>query len=118
MLATVTTLQAILSQHRGKRNAIQVRALAEKLETDQRRVRMLKRELAEFMLIGSSCDAKSPGYYVPETAAEIDETIANYYARIRALAALIRATKGAAEAASFFKQLHLEFQGGNHDNMS
>lgn len=103
--------QQILSQRRGLANAIQVRELAVRLDTSERLVRSLKRELAdEGLLIGSSCDARCSGYYLPETSDEIQATLLNYEARLRSLAKLIRATKGAAGFSTFLEQLSLELE--------
>lgn len=107
---TAGDLELVLSRHRGKRNAIKVRSIATCLGVDERTVRHLKRELAETMLIGSSCDRNHAGYYIPETQAEIDDTLANYYSRMRAIAELIKATKGAPEVARLMRQIELELQ--------
>lgn len=107
---TTAHLKAILEQHRGMQNAIRVKELAILLGMDERKVRELKRELAEEMLIGSSCDRANPGYYVPVCEEEITATLANYYARIRSLFALVKATKGAPEMERFIRQLRLEFK--------
>jgi len=110
-MATTDQLREILSRHRGLKNAIRVQTLAELLGTDPRQVRRLKRELADEMLIGSSCDATNPGYFLPETQEEIDATLMNYRARIRALFSLIKATQGAAGIEQFMTQMRLEFGG-------
>lgn len=110
MMATTDQLRSILERHRGIHRAIRVKTLAELLDTDERRVRMLKRELADTMLIGSSCDPLHPGYFLPETQEEVEETLRNYYARIRSLFALVKATKGTPEVHRFCTQLRLEFQ--------
>lgn len=110
-MATKAQLQSILQRHRGARNAIRVKTLAELLGAHERKVRLLKRELADEMLIGSCCQADHPGYYVPETQDEIDATIGNYYARVRALFGLILATQGAPGIQRFMQQLTIEFEG-------
>ena len=100
----------ILERHRGAANAIRVRTLAELLGTTERNVQYLMRELAETVLIGSTCNAKKPGYFLPETQDEVDATIAQYRSRIRELFALIRATMGAAGLESMMEQLRLEME--------
>lgn len=117
-MATVDHLRRILERHRGRAQAIRVKTLAELLDTDERRVRLLKRELAETMLIGSSCDTNHPGYFLPESQEEIDATLGNYRARITALFALIKATQGAAGVNRAIAQLRLEFgaQAGTDGN--
>ena len=105
---TAGDLELVLSRHRGKHNAITVRDIAIRLGVDERTVRRLKRELAETVLIGSSCERNHAGYYIPETQSEIDDTLANYYSRIRAIAELIKATKGAPEVARLMRQLEME----------
>ena len=105
----------ILARHRGARNAIQVRELAGRLglgegHNGQRMVQILKRELVDAgTLIASSC-GKQPGYFLPDTPEELKATIGNYEARIRSLAALIRATKGAAGFKEFVGQLLMDFE--------
>jgi hypothetical protein len=93
-MATPAQLHAILARHKGAANAIRLRTLAELLETSERKVQFLKRELAETVLIGSTCNARCPGYFLPETQAEVDATLAQYRSRIRELFALIKATMG------------------------
>lgn len=109
-MATTAQLRTILERHRGARNAIRLRTLAELLETSERHVQVLKRELAETMLIGSTCNPRRPGYYIPETADEVEATLAQYRSRIRELFGLIKCTMGAAGLANLVEQLQLELE--------
>ena len=101
----------ILERHVGKENAVGLATLAEQLDTDERRVRLLKRELVEEgHFIGATCNSKRPGYFLIQNKAEIDATIRECESRAMSLLALIKAYKGADEFAKFVGQLNLEFQ--------
>ena len=102
----------VLDRHRGIHDAISVADLSIALRVSTRKVRQLKKSLVEEhgILVGSSCAGDDGGYYQPVTADEVAATVANYKARIRSLAQLIRKTEGAAELKAFMGQLALEFE--------
>lgn len=102
----------ILSRHVGKENAVGLATLAEQLDTDERRVRLIKRELVEEgHFIGATCNSKRPGYFLIQNKAEIDATIRECESRAMSLLALIKAYKGADEFAKFVGQLQIKFEG-------
>lgn len=102
----------ILSRHVGKENAVSLSTLAEQLETDERRVRLVKRELVEDgHFIGATCNSKRPGYYLIQNEQEIAETIRECESRAMSLLALIKAYKGAQAFKAFVGQLRIKFEG-------
>lgn len=92
---------AILSRHQGAAQAIPLLDLAEamglpKTAHGTRQVQQIKRALCERgTMIGSSCIAGRAGYYLPETAEEMRETLHQYESRFYSLGRLIRSTKRA-----------------------
>lgn len=107
---------AILSRHRGLAQAISVPDMAELLgfgrdKLAQRKAQHIKAAVvAAGTCVGSSC-GKSHGWFLPVTPDEVQSTVAQYTARIRGLAALIRQTQGAAGVREFLGQLQMEFGG-------
>jgi hypothetical protein len=101
---------AVLSAHRGLKLAISVADMAGRLQVSTRQAQKIKEMAVEKgVLVGSSC-GKSHGWYAPTTEAEINATCAQYEARIRSLAKLVRHTRGAAGYTKFVGELALEFQ--------
>lgn len=106
---------AILSAHKGVARAISVADMAGRLgfernKSGQRRAQHIKAEAVERgVLVGSSCGV-SHGWYAPETSEEIHATLAQYKARIRSLARLIRRTEGAAGFREFVGQLTMDLE--------
>lgn len=106
---------AILSAHRGLRQAISVADMTGRLgfgceKAGQRRAQLVKQAAVEAgHLVGSSC-GKIHGWYAPASDAEIQDTLHQYKARIRSLAQLIRKTEGAAGFKKFVGQLELEME--------
>ena len=106
---------SILSAHRGLSRAISVADMAGRLglgmdKAGQRKAQLVKQAAVEAgYLVGSSCGA-SHGWYTPSSQTEIDATCAQYEARIRSLARLVRQTRGAAGFKQFVGELALEFE--------
>lgn len=92
---------SILARHQGAAQAIPLLDLAEQLGLPRtthgtRQVQQIKRALCERgTMIGSSCIAGRAGYYWPETAEEMRETLHQYESRFYSLGRLIRSTKRA-----------------------
>jgi len=113
--AQIQLFVSILSAHRGMKLAISVADMAGRLgferdKSGQRRAQMVKAAVVEKgYLVGSSC-GKSHGWFWPETPGEVNATCAQYEARIRSLARLVRKTKGAAGFLAFVDQLTMEFE--------
>jgi hypothetical protein len=111
----VNLFVTILSAHRGLALAISVADMAGRLgferdKAGQRRAQMVKAAVVEAgYLVGSSCGS-SHGWFWPTTDQEVQATCAQYEARIRSLARLIRQTKGAAGFKAFVGQLAMEFE--------
>lgn len=107
---------AILSAHKGLAQAISVAEMAGRLgferdKSGQRKAQMVKAAAVEAgHLVGSSCGS-SHGWFWPTTDEEVNATCAQYEARIRSLARLVRQTKGAAGFTAFVGQLAMEFEG-------
>lgn len=100
---------AILSGHKGLSQAISVADMAARLQVSERQCRAIKRQVVDSgVCVGSSCRSGQSGFFMPETADEVKATCANYKARIRSLAALVRATEGAAAFEEFMGQMKME----------
>ncbi|GEM_PF-1440890 len=86
--------KGILEHHRGRANALKVRLFAELLGVEERRAQQIVKCLVEKhnILIGS---AVSPpfGYYIPETAEEVDAVLAQLYHRMASMAVRIARIK-------------------------
>ena len=113
-----TKFLQILGQHQGLARAISVAEMAvalgfERDKAGQRRAQLIKASVVEQgHLVGSSC-GHSHGWYMPQTQQEIDATLGQYKARIRALAETIRKTEGAAALDRFLGslgQLAMDFE--------
>lgn len=110
------TFLRVLDRHRGLAHALSVPDMAEALglgrdKPGQRLAQRVKASVVEAgHLVGSSCRSGASGWYLPETAEEIDATVAQYRHRITALARLLRQTEGAAQCQAFLGQLALEFE--------
>ncbi len=111
--AHIELFTAILSAHRGLDRAISVADMAARLQVSERQCRAIKRAVVDSgVCIGSSCASGRSGFYIPATADEVKATCSNYKARIRSLAALVRATEGAAAFEEFMGQMKMEWEVG------
>jgi len=83
-----------LQGHRGRQAAVQADRLAEMFGMDDRKLRMTIKHLVEdhAILIGSSTVAPY-GYYVPETAEEVDAVVGQLYHRLASIAVRIARIK-------------------------
>ena len=82
---------------RGQGAAITARQLAALLHAGSEREisKIIQRERASGIPICASCDSSDPGYYLPETTAELDEYINSLQGRVRAMSMTLRAVKAA-----------------------
>lgn len=82
---------------RGQGAAITARQLAAFLHAGSEREisKLIQRERAAGIPICASCDSSDPGYYLPETTAELDAYIKSLQGRHDAMGMTLRAVKAA-----------------------
>ena len=105
----------IIREHRGAVNAIGLPDMAQKLglgrgKNGQRIAQKIKKHLVEehAVPVGSSC-GEHHGWYTPETAQEIADTIGQYESRLRSLSVLIARTKRCTPA-ELLRQQAIQFE--------
>lgn len=100
-----------LQYHRGAARALQVRDLAESLKLSERDVKALAKCLVEDFEVPIGASRQKPyGYYLIETAQELEDAVQIYVAEIRSLARRVRVLAGKHRVAELAGQLTLDLE--------
>jgi len=98
-----------LSYHRGASRAIQCAELAKYLKVSEREIKALAKCLVEDFDVPIGASRQKPyGYFLIETAQELEDAMENYIGEIRSLARRVRKLGGKHRIVELAGQLTLE----------